>query len=79
VKQEGVGGRRELGLVEETGRRTIVLAEIVDDTIAVKPEPIGEDLRRVSGLALIARKDAADIADPRARSPTPACGSGRAS
>jgi hypothetical protein len=50
---------------EVTRRRSVILAQVTDDDVPAKPEPVGEDLRSVSRFAFAAGKDAAHLFDPK--------------
>jgi hypothetical protein len=64
LSKERIHHRFELSLREVTRRRSVILAEIVDDSVPAEPEPISEDLRSVSRFALAAGKNAAHLFDP---------------
>jgi hypothetical protein len=58
LNEERIDHRFELSRREVTGRRSVILTEVVDDTPTTDSETVGEDLGAVSRFALAACKDA---------------------
>jgi hypothetical protein len=65
LSKERIDQRLELSLREVTCRRSVILAEIIDDTVPAEPEPVGEDLRPLSCFAFATGKDTAHLFEPR--------------
>jgi hypothetical protein len=65
LSKEGIDHRFELLFREVTGRRSVILAQVIDDQVSSEPEPVSEDLRPLSRFAFAACKDAAHLFDPR--------------
>jgi hypothetical protein len=57
LSKERLGRRFKLLLREVTRRRSVILAEVINDAIR-EPEPVGEDLCPLSRFALAAAEDA---------------------
>src|SRR5205814_7212705 len=56
VSEERVGRRLELLLCKVPRRRSVILAEVVDDAVSVEPERVREDLCPVARLLLVLEK-----------------------
>jgi len=65
VSKERVGRRLEVLLRKVTRRRSVILAEVVDDAVAVEPERVRENLCPLSRLSLAARENATHSSRPR--------------
>jgi len=65
LSKKRVDRRVELLFREVTRRRSVILAEAIDDAVSAEPEPVSEYLCSVSRLALVTREDTADVPHPR--------------
>jgi hypothetical protein len=63
LSKEGIDHRFELLLREVTRRRSVILAQLIEDHISREPEPVSEDLRPLTRFAFAGGKDAAHLVD----------------